>query len=356
MINLIWRSDVHLADQAPQSRKDDWRETMFEKLQQVGVIAGQERAAAVIDGGDLFHVKTPSRNAHLTNNRLMEIHGAYPCPTYGNVGNHDVKYGDLDYLKESPLGGLFESGTFRRLYDEHEVFFGRAGPNHPRAHGRAFPYNSKSGGWLDGNPFPLKEKGDVIVRVVGIPYHGTKYDLNRLSAITKGKEDYLVIVAHMLASPFGGTMFEKEDILRYSDLANHDADVWCFGHWHKNQGIKRITTGGKVVVNIGSLSRGSLSEDEVSRIPSVAVLRFDKDGIDIEEVPLKVQPPEKVFDIEGRTRQESRQLSVGQFVDNLREALVESDQKALVDEVREISALSDAVRERAILYLEETEE
>lgn len=341
-LTLLWRTDAHLADQAPQSRKDDWTEAIFGKLTQVGEIAKEVGAKAVLDGGDLFHVKTPSRNAHQTNVRLAQVHQAYPCPTYGNVGNHDVKYGDLRFLEESPLGMLFESKVLHRCYDQFEAVF------------KWTEFTRDA--WSDDGTG--RDPEEVTVRVVGIPYHGTKYDLNRLTSITKGKENYLVVMAHLLASPQGGTMFEKEDIIPYSLLANHDADVFCFGHWHKNQGIRQISDRGrgKYIVNIGSLSRGALSEDEMARTPSVAILNFRQRGITIDERPLRVESADTVFDIEGRVRQESRAMSIGTFVDNLKDALKATEKVSLVDDVRDMPGIPDVVRERAILVLESTEQ
>jgi len=39
VITLVWRTDAHLADKPPQSRTDDWAETVLDKLRQVGEIA-----------------------------------------------------------------------------------------------------------------------------------------------------------------------------------------------------------------------------------------------------------------------------------------------------------------------------
>jgi hypothetical protein len=193
-----------------------------------------------------------------------------------------------------------------------------------------------------------------VVRVVGVPYHGTKYDLDRFFSIKKGREDYLVVVAHLLASPAGGTMYEKEDILQYGSLVSHDADVFCFGHWHRNQGVREISSG-KWVVNIGSLSRGSLSEDDVKRTPSVAVLRFQVNRVLIAERPLQVLPADQIFDLEGRERQEGRRKSVDQFVAHLKDVLTSVERKSLMDDVREALGIPDVVRERALLYLEASE-
>ena len=193
-MKLVWRTDVHLSERNPRSRTDNWREAIINKLRQVGEIAREVDASAVLDGGDFFDIKSPSRNSHDLIREVAEVHQDYPCPTYANVGNHDCVYGDYTYLPQQPLGVLFSTGVFNRLYDEHEVTF---------------------------------EKNGVTVRVVGIPYHGTTYDMDRFKNIQKGDEDYLVCIAHVLASKKGGSMFENEDIIKYNDLTDLAPDVWC---------------------------------------------------------------------------------------------------------------------------------
>jgi len=331
---LLWRSDLHLADQAPQSRTDDWTSTLLGKAAQVGELARQVKAQAVLDGGDFFHIKQPSRNSHELVARVAALHDQYPCPVYATVGNHDVKYGDIANLEQSPLGVLFSTGVFRRLYDQHEASF--TCPQVPQG----YPHVSSI-------PDPL----EVKVRVVGVPYHGTKYDLNRLTTIVKKDEDWLVAVVHCLASPRGGSLFEGEDVLKYGDLADLAPDVWCLGHWHKDQGIQEIAPR-KWVVNIGSMSRGSLSADEVGRTPACAVLSFTKQQVQIEHRPLDVRPAAEVFNLEGKQRADSRQTALDTLVDNLRTViLTREDRPSLLDAVRALD-VPEPVKERAVAYLE----
>lgn len=320
MVTLVWRTDAHLADTPPSSRTDDWAATICGKLEQIGEIAREVSADAVIDGGDFYHIKSPSRTTHALNQRIAEIHAKYPCPTFCNVGNHDVKYGEIRYLSEAPLGVLFASGVFRRLYDQHEA---------------------------------LIERGGIKVRVVGVPYHGVKYDLARIAkAAERGDETYLVVAAHLLASKAGGEMFESEDILKYGDLPE-GPDLWMLGHWHKDQGVTALDDR-RSVVNIGSLSRGALTMDETTRTPSVAVLRFFDNTVEVEVRPLEVQPAEKVFDITGRIRAESRKMTADSFIESIRESLKVTPEKSLLDTVREQPDVPELVRERAILYLEQS--
>tara|TARA_Y100000310_G_scaffold194428_2_gene194406 strand:+ start:2702 stop:3670 length:969 start_codon:yes stop_codon:yes gene_type:complete len=318
-LTLVWRSDVHVSDRPPVSRVDVWNETLMGKLAQVGEIAREVGASAVLDGGDFFHVKSPTRNTHRTVQQVAAVHNGYPCPIYANVGNHDCKYGDYEHLPEQPLGVLFETGVFQRCFDEYEAVFTKDG---------------------------------VTVRVVGIPYHGTEYDWDRFTRIKKGDEDHLVVMAHVLASKKGGTMFEGEDIIQYASLADLDPDVWLFGHWHKNQGITEIANG-KWVVNIGSLSRGALNQDDLTRIPAAAVLKFDQFGVDITERPLSVAPPEEVFDLEGRARRDVKDMTMSAFVDTIKATLAEDARTPIEDTIRQMPGVPEEVKERAILFWEQ---
>jgi DNA repair exonuclease SbcCD nuclease subunit len=321
-ITLVWRTDVHLSDRAPASRTDDWADTVFGKLGQVRDLAHEVGADAILDGGDFFHIKSPGRNSHALVNRTAEHHANYPCPVYCTPGNHDCVYGDYSFLPQQPLGVLYSTGVFKRLYDTHEVSFGAPG-----------------------------SKTRPQVRVVGIPYHGTSYDMERFTSIERGAEDILICVAHVLASNKGGKMFEGEDIIKYADLVDTAPDVYLFGHWHKDQGV--VEMGGKQFVNIGSLTRGSLSQDEVEREPAAAVLRCSPEGVEIEVHRLKVEPPEDVFDVEGRARQVKRQVEMDSFVEAIRDALQPTEGgESLAESVAGMTNMPNEIRERALSYLE----
>lgn len=351
MIRLVWRTDVHLSDRAPASRKDDWTETVFSKLDQVKKVALAVGAAGVIDGGDYFHVKSPSRTTHRLVERTARHHAGYPCPVFCTPGNHDAVFGDYNHLPQQPLGVLFASRVFERLYDGHEVYFGPADTTSHRT--RAYRYDRHGDGWLDGNPFSTRSGRHgtpiPIVRVVGVPYHGNRYDIGRFTSIEKGEEDHLVAVAHVLAAERGGQMFEGEDILWYRDLAAMAPDMWLLGHWHNDQGVQVIN--GKRFVNIGSLTRGALTQDDLKRRPAIAVLTFT-DEIKVQVVRLRVKDAEEVFDIDAKVRAEARTMTLDAFVESVRTALVEERSDSIEDAVEEMD-IPDRVRERAMVYWEQ---
>lgn len=328
MIKLLWRTDLHLSDRAPASRCDDWNDSLFAKLDQVKLVAKKVGVDAVLDGGDYFHVKSPSRTSHELVRRSAEHHHDYPCPVYCTPGNHDAVYGDYGNLPRQPLGVLYASGVFQRLYDEHEAVFEE--------------FEEFEGG---GRTQTFK------VRVVGIPYHGTEYDLDRFTGIKKGDEDFLVVVAHVLASHKGGSMFEGEDILRYRDLAALDPDLWCLGHWHKDQGVQEVD--GKLFVNVGSMSRGALNQDDLERKPAIALLSFDRQtGIKVQTLRLRVAPAEEVFNLDARVRSQARESTMDAFVETVREELAEKPKQSLKETVEGMANLPQKVREKAQMYLE----
>lgn len=319
-VRLVWRTDVHLSDHTPQSRKDNWTDAVIDNLQQVGRIAEERKAHAVIDGGDFFDVKQPTRNSHRLVRLTAKVHNDhYKCPVYANVGNHDVKHSKIKWLPDQPLGVLFETGIFEPLYDEHEAVF----------------------------------EDEVTVRVVGIPYHGVRYDLDRFRAIERHDEDYLIVTAHVLASPDGGSMFEGEDIIKYADLVdlNPNVDCWAFGHWHKDQGITEIAPN-KWIINTGSLTRGSLSQDNLERTPCAVLMEFVPEGMTLTRIPLNVKPAHEILDVEGKERAELRSDIMDNFVSSIKTTLEASKARSLEDVVESLDHVSSTVRERVLDYIE----
>ena len=127
----------------------------------------------------------------------------------------------------------------------------------------------------------------------------------------------------------------------------------CFGHWHKDQGVEEI--GGKTFVNIGSLTRGALSQDEVQRRPACAILTCTSAGVEVQTVRLRVKPAEEVFDVEKRARQVRQQNEMDAFVTKIRESLVvEGDEreKDVQEAIEGFEDVPEEVRNRALHYLE----
>lgn len=325
MTTIVFVTDPHLSEETPKSRTDDWPTTVLGKFAQVGEICREVDADACVWGGDTYNLKAPDRTPHRLQNRLAKTLIRFPCKHWSCVGNHDCKWQDIKFLPEQPLETLFSTGVFNRLYDEHEADIWAGGLNDP------------------------------TVRVVGIPYHGVKYNLDKFRAIERKDESYLMCVAHVLASKNQASMFDREDVIRHRDLLElaPDVDVWCFGHWHKNQGITEIADG-KWVVNIGSLTRGVLTQDEMDRVPVCAILRFG-DKIEIEQRALKIQPAKEVFDLEKRVAVEAREMTMNSFVEKLQKTISRAKGKDFAEDIAAMKDVPSIVRERCLGYMEQAQ-
>jgi DNA repair exonuclease SbcCD nuclease subunit len=287
---FIFRTDVHACDKdhRPASWKADYFGEITESLRQVGAMAKDHGAVAVIDGGDFFHKKAPTRNSHALVEHTVQIHKAYPCPVWEVEGNHDITNNDLASVEHQPLGVLYACGIFGQLREQ--VF---------------------------------KDQG-LQVRVVGVPYD-PKRKLEDLQAIKKQPGDtHLVAIVHSLAGlkpPASTEDFFGEPVFDYDDLAGiqDGPEAWCFGHWHKDQGIEEIN--GRQFINHGSVSRGALVRENLERTPKVGLIEIDLDGLRASSLLLNVAPAEEVFDMERKERTDREGKEIEAFVTRLSEQL-----------------------------------
>jgi len=178
------------------SWKGDYSAEIFSNLEQIGELAKVHQVNAVLDGGDYFHIKAPTRNPHHLNERSARIHRAYPCPTYCIEGNHDLAYNNLESLSKQPLGVLYASGIFQHLREQ--VF----------------------------------EDGDLRVRVVGVPYSPNRSLSDMLNIQKKKGDTHLIAIVHSLAAknpPTSVEDFWNEPVFPYESLVSRNGpDVWCF--------------------------------------------------------------------------------------------------------------------------------
>lgn len=314
---FIFRTDVHAADRSPSSWKGDYPEEILSSLEQIGQLAKQEGVTAVLDGGDFFHVKTAIRNSHSLVIKVAKLHSAYPCPTWCIEGNHDISGNNLETIEQQPLGVLYSTGVFQHLRDEKFT----------------------------------TEDGEYV-RVVGVPYDPDR-TLQDLRSIQKCGEDRLIAVVHALAGkhpPAHVEDFFGEPVFKYRDLITENGpDVWCFGHWHRDQGIEEID--GRYFINQGSVSRGALVRENLERIPKVALIEVVYGGnLRVTSIPLKVAPAEEVFDLEKKDRRDREIEIIDQFVTVLGESVEFDPSVGIEENVQKLDFALD-VRSMAVDYL-----
>jgi len=313
---VVWTTDWHIADHPPENRIDDYTEACFQKIEQIRLICEKIEADLCLVGGDIFHVKISAKVRHALVARLIGVLNSFPCPVWTIVGNHDISHNNMSTLPEKPLGVVLESGAMSKMDDRTFV------------------------------------KGDTSVRVVG-RHFDPRVELDAFDGIVRGDETWLLVAFHGYASP-QGISYPGETTFRYDELSKLPVDDWYFGHWHVDQGVQEV--GGKHFVNVGSLTRGALTLENVTRTPKVVVAVYSKDSRKIRQIRLKVDPAEHVFDMAKKERTDREQALINEFIQNLRKETAQPSQgNDNIIERLEGYKLAKDVRECVVELLEESE-
>jgi predicted phosphodiesterase len=268
-------NDVHLSDRAPASCTDTYLDDLFDLLDQAAGIA-QSRDAEIILAGDVFHHKAPTRTSHSTVMRLIDWARLALVPVHAVVGNHDIQHDRTQSIHETqPLGVVMASGAINLL-----------------------------DGWLDGSP--------DAVYVFGVPWQMTWDDASVADALAEWRKEKAngLVVTHAPLYPPGREL--KFEFFPAASWAKHmgNQGIVHYGHVHEPHGI--YTVDGVTFSNPGALSRGSLHEHNLTRVPSVAIWNASEDTI--EHVELKAKPAELVFRLQEAAEVKNAGINLNRFL------------------------------------------
>lgn len=306
--------DIHFSDTSPATRIDEYEEAIFDKVRQIKALMIEHNASAFISTGDVFHHPTPSKTSHRLVNRIIKEFSGFRFLTV--AGNHDLYHARLDSLPAQPLGVLFETGTCENI---------------------------------DLSPIDFIS-GSLNVRLLGLSYGRTFEDYLSLD---KGNADYLISVVHEFCDASGSDFF-GEKRWSFKDMAESNTDYTLVGHDHSPQ--KFYEYRGKVFDQPGSLMRGALTTDNVSRDVVVTLLTIEKFEGKVSNyqrrIALKTTSGDKVFNVKKKEDQVEVQNSFKEFCERLIESSSSrSASSDLVSSTLENMDLSRAVRDRVIAYL-----
>lgn len=316
---IITANDIHISDNGPRSRTDDFKKTMLDKIDQMGMACRKLNADAAIIAGDLYNLKNPTKNSHNLNRELIEVFKKFSCPIYMIEGNHDLSADRLESITDQPLGVLFADGTLVQLRQTE------------------------------------LEKDGVKISLVGIPYT-EEPDLRDLQIPSKDNCIAQICVLHLYTSLKGGQLFNNR-LYGYDELEELSPDIFILGHYHIDQGIHKQN--GKYFINIGSMSRGAISEDDIDHHPQIGFIKISvEDGIPdyrIRPIRLRIKPASEVFDLEKKKQELKEKEEIKLFVEKLAtETVVDaSDKSKTMDEIIESMEMVETVRERVLYFLEE---
>ena len=283
-MRFIYVTDPHFRP-SYANRLDNVLETFEDKVAQVYELAKKHKAKAIIWGGDIFDNHVPSRTPHWFTVWLIKLFSKAPCPMYSNVGNHDIRYADIETLESQPLGVIFASGVLKRL----EV-----------------------------------AKFDDV-EVLGIDY-GIPLDEIEIRPTAK------IIVSHHHLSKTKGLFFNETSYGMDQLAENSNAMFWLNGHDHTQYPMEKV--GNTLFVRPGAMFRKDTGKASLKHTPSVAVI--DTDTGKCNYISLKHEKSDKVFDLTSKNRKITQLSEISAFVDRLEQS-IEQEDMSIEDQIKALN-------------------
>jgi hypothetical protein len=159
-------------------------------------------------------------------------------------------------------------------------------------------------------------------------------DLKTLKIPPKEGITAQICLMHTYAGPVAGKVF-KERLYGYNELAELSPDIFVLGHYHLDQGIQKVD--GKFFVNLGSISRGTLTDESLDHKPKFGFIRITAEKgsvptIVVDSIPLTIKPAEEVFDVKKRDDEKKEGLEIQKYVEHLVAEATAADTKKLTFE------------------------
>jgi len=285
-VKALLIGDIHLADRPPSIRTETYTEDILDKLRAAVKIAVERGVAAIISAGDVFHIKTPTRNSHALVQRTGEVLTEAGIPVLIVPGNHDLSNDRLDSLKKQPLGTPAKMNGIELLIGPHKELpiFG-------------LPYLHD---WQD------LPKWMKAYKIWADKQKGNDWDFRPL------------MVTHAPIFPPGEE--PPYEFISGDEWAGLMEVGDCYyGHIHDPHGAYVPDSSLPVTMcNNGAISRGSLHEATLKREPHVTIWdtevnsAFDRFG----KVPLPFRPAEAVFRLKEKEDVDEKTNRVEEFLES----------------------------------------
>ena len=110
-MKFLFSTDGHLSARKPIARKEktdkEYIETQLRKRKQMYDYSVENGIMDLIDGGDFFNAWKPKELPALLI-KYLELRNRYSFNDFVDIGNHDLKFHNLDFLNDSAIGILSE--------------------------------------------------------------------------------------------------------------------------------------------------------------------------------------------------------------------------------------------------------
>jgi DNA repair exonuclease SbcCD nuclease subunit len=334
-VRYLVLNDPHLDVKAPSFRRtDDYMAACMGKLSQIADICLEHNVEVLCCTGDWFHKKNPQSTPHRLVRALLEwshvITDDVGIPIYTVLGNHDVQFNDLSAasVAKQPVGTLLTNARVAWL--DHCLPMALGGVTFV---GRSY------------RP-PLIQEDETVCD-----------DTSQFeTGVDRSPGQVLVQLTHASVVP-RAPVWQPYTLLD-GLAAVSNADICHTGHVHEDLGIHQIVRqDGSLMywTNVGSMTRGSLTEATVERTPKVLLVEVEPGEKPVfGEIALDCRPAEEIYDVSAYREEKEDTKAFTAWTSRLQEELnaAATTEKTLADLVQE-STLDSRGRELALRILNE---
>ena len=283
-------------------------------LYQANDIAIAQDCSVICQLGDFFHIKTPGRNSHHLVQRAINWARDAPVPVFIVPGNHDLLNDRLESLNEGqPLGVLYASGVAQQADGYLALAEGR---------------NSDV---------------DINIPVFGVPWQqfwdaeesvADRAVTDALAGFSPSDTPQLIVTHAPFFPPGANPAYEHYSTEKFSRFVNPSGKSnvqVVYGHIHDWHG--EYVVNGVRFANYGALSRGSLTESNLTR--PVGVTIWDSITGTFEFIELQAKPAEQVFRVKEIKEIRTAQLQLDAFLNSVGQSSIEiTSTESVLDKVR----------------------
>ena len=231
-MRVIYLTDTHIKSDTPETRKDNFLDTVSHKLQEVAALCRDLQVDFVIHGGDLFDQPHPDQaSLELMHRFLKEL----VIPFYCVAGNHDLVNQQLSSLRVAALSSL-AANNFILLQPGEKTYLS------------------------DGNCV-IQLSGQHFYAGIDRSNNGAAYIVKKVAC------DFAIHVVHGMLLP--KAFSEQVACTLISDIVSTEADFTLGAHAHLGY---EVELDGKYFINPGSLVRLTNLPRETTRRPQVLLL------------------------------------------------------------------------------------
>jgi DNA repair exonuclease SbcCD nuclease subunit len=321
IIRTLFFTDVHISGRNPRARKDNFLDTVLDKLNQIVALSVQKKCDFVLFGGDLFDSPSISNAVAGKTAKVFRNFNR----VIGIAGNHDLFGNNIENIKATQLGLFEKAGLIDLLYKGERL---------------------------------IVNKNDLKLQITGTPSHFgiDEENIEDDYVVTEVEEnvDKSIHIIH-------GMLMEKQinphmKIVTIDEVSHTKADLTLTGHYHR--GFSPINIDKKFFANPGSLSRVSADIGEINRRVGVLYIEISKYDIKLEFIPLKQEVGENVLDRSHIEKNQYKEIKIEEFMREIKVAstIESTDIKNIVRKIADNKELNKKVIDYALTKLSKAEE